>query len=210
MTDILEPFDHTFPCTEFPHALFYEWDNVLRFELGGEDVPTSRPLKRFNQAMHRAHAVAEVLFQKTEALWLLTSYYGEKPNPKKRLKPLKHCGLEPAKTVHLGAVAQNDTDYFTEFGRDHFRFWDAIQLTEKSQLHEVLWLTLAAELGIRPRLTTDVYFVDFDHNLVLHPYDDRGMDVADVTKEALRPAFRDFGPWILEWNRPEIQAHFET
>ncbi|MCP4823297.1 MAG: DUF3885 domain-containing protein [Shimia sp.] len=74
----------------------------------------------------------------------------------------------------------------------------------------MLWLTLAAELGIRPRLTTDVYFVDFDHNLVLNPYDDRGMDVADVTKEALRPAFRDFGLWILEWNRPEIQAHFET
>ncbi|MCP4823296.1 MAG: hypothetical protein GY892_04180 [Shimia sp.] len=104
MTDILEPFDHTFPCTEFPHALFYEWDNVLRFELGGEDVPTSRPLKRFNQAMHRAHAVAEVLFQKTEALWLLTSYYGEKPNPKKRLKPLNTVALSPPKPSILGPL----------------------------------------------------------------------------------------------------------
>lgn len=209
MTDIFAPFDHAFPCTEFPHALFYEWDHVLRFELGGEEVPTSRPLKRFNQAIERASAVAEALFQYSEAIWLLTSYYGEEPRLKKSLKPLRHCGLDPATVIHLGTVAQHDTDYIAEFGCDQFRFWDAIQLTEKSQLQEVLWLALGAELGIRPRLVTDVYFVDFAQNLVLHPYDDRGMDVAATTKDALIPLYHTFGDWLLEWNRPEIQAHFD-
>lgn len=209
MTNILAPFDHAFPCTAFPHALFYEWEHTLRFELGGEDVPTARPLKRFNQALHRAHTIAEALFKDTEDLWLLTSYYGEKPRFKKHLKPLKHCGLAPANVIHLGAVAQHDTDYIAEFGCDQFRFWDTIQLTEKSQLQEVLWLALGAELGIRPRLVTDVYFVDFAQNLVLHPYDDRGMDVAATNKDALIPLYHTFGDWLLEWNRPEIQAHFD-
>ncbi len=208
MTNILAPFDHAFPCTAFPHALFYEWDHTLRFELGGEDVPTARPLKRFNQALHRASAVAEALFKDTDTLWLLTSYYGTKRRTKKYLKPLKHCGLPWKTFTHLGAIAQNDPDFIADFSCDQYRFWDAIQLTERSQLHEVLWLVMGAELGIRPNLRTDAYFVDFKQNLILHPYDDRGMDVAAVSKDALHPLYRSFEAWILEWNRPEIQAHF--
>ncbi|MFY0617378.1 DUF3885 domain-containing protein [Shimia sp.] len=208
MTNILAPFDHKFPCTEFPHALFYEWDHVLRFELGGEDVPTSRPLKRFNQALERANTVADALFKETETLWLLTSYYGETPRPKKRLKPLRHCGLALADFTHLGAVAQNDTDHIEDCGSDIHRYWDATQLTEHSQRQEVLWLTLGAELGIRPRLSTDVFLVDFAQNLVLHPYDDRGMDVAATDNNALRPLYQRFGTWLLEWNRPEMHDQF--
>ncbi|WP_412552238.1 DUF3885 domain-containing protein [Shimia sp. MIT1388] len=208
MTDIFAPFDHAFPCTEFPHALFYEWDHALRFELGGEDVPTSRPLKRFNQAIERASAVAEALFQRSEAIWLLTCYYGEEPRPKKYLKPLKHCGLHRKDFTHLGKVAQTDPDVVADFDTDQYRFWDAIQLTEKSQLQEVLWLVLGAELGIKPDLRTDAYFVDFQQSLVLHPYDDRGMDVAATPKDALIPLYHTFGDWLLEWNRPEMTASF--
>ncbi|SMP27315.1 DUF3885 domain-containing protein [Shimia sagamensis] len=210
MTDIFAPFDHAFPCTEFSHALFFDWDHALRFELGGEGVPTTRALKRFNQALHRASTVAAALFQNTEELWLLTSYYGEKPRTKKRLKQLRHCGLDPANITHLGAVAQIDEDYIAEFGCDQFRFWDAFQLTEKSQLQEVLWLTLGAELGVHPRLTMDVYFVDFAQNLVLHPYDDRGMDVVAINKDALLPLYQRFGDWLLEWNRPEMRSNFDA
>ncbi len=208
MTNILKSFDHGFPFTEFPHALFYEVDHALRFELGGENVPTSRPIKRFNQALQRACTVAEAVFKNTNDLWLLTSYYGEKSRPQRRLKPLEICGLSPKDFVHLGAVAQHDADYSAEFGCGEFRFWDAVQLIDKTQLQEVLWLTLGAELGIRPSLSIDVYFVDFAQNLALHPYDDRGMDLAATTKSSLQSYYQAFNGWILDFNKPEIDARF--
>ncbi|WP_417837943.1 hypothetical protein [Tritonibacter scottomollicae] len=125
--NILGSLPQVFPCTDFSHNLFRDWDHCLRFELGGDDVSDSLCLRRFIQAFERADAVASWLFRDTEELWLLSSDYGDEKPRKKRLKPYKKTTLRPSDFQYLGKVFQEDSDDFTG---DIYRHWDATILKE--------------------------------------------------------------------------------
>lgn len=204
--NILGSFSPVFPCTDFSHNLFRDWDHCLRFELGGDDVSDSLCLRRFIQAFERADAVASWLFRDTEELWLLSSDYGDEKARKKRLKPYKKTPLRPSDFQYLGKVFQEDLDDFTG---DIYRHWDATILKERWQLREVLWLTLGAEVGVRPTVSADIYVVDFARGLVLHPYDDSGMDVSATRKETLVPLYQEYHDWLQTFRIDEMRAAFE-
>jgi len=206
--DILGSFPQVFPCTSFSHNLFHDWEHCLRFELGGDDVPYSFRLRRFIQAFERADAVASWLFRDTEKLWLLSSFHGAKKPRKKRLKPYRASSLMPTDFQYLGKVFQDEVS--DDFNGDVYRHWDATILTERAQLREVLWLTLGAEVSVEPTLPADIYIVDFARGLVLHPYDDRGMDVAATRKETLAPLYREYHDWLQKLRIDEMRAAFEN
>lgn len=210
MTDVLDPFEHSFNCSEFPHDVFYQFQYALRFELGGEGVSTARPVKRFIQAFDRGKSVAAELFDGSQAVWMLTSEYcGAEPR-RKRLKPYKCCGLKRKDFQYLGAISQRGNPHFDEEDGEVFRHWDAVELADQAQLNELLWLSLGVELGIQPASSASIYFVDFPRGLVLHPYDDRGMDVAAVRKEDLSSLYYARKDWLLEYDMERMQALFEV
>ena len=53
----------TFGLNAYPHALFYEFEVALRFELGGEEFGMNQPIRRFLQAHQRASTIAETAFK---------------------------------------------------------------------------------------------------------------------------------------------------
>ncbi|MFV1528941.1 MULTISPECIES: DUF3885 domain-containing protein [unclassified Phaeobacter] len=209
MEEFIQRFESDFTLAEFPHGMFYKFDIGLRFELGGEGSPTSRPLKRFAQAFSRADAVSSSLFNKSSSLWLLSSTYGTERPAKRRLKPYKLCGLTKSSFEYLGATPQKDSDHVDAPGSDLFRHWDVAKLVDKEQLREVLWLTLGSELGIKPTVHADTYIVDFEKSIALHPYDDRGMDVVSMDKENLAHLYDDHKSWLLEHDASRMKAVFE-
>ena len=209
MEEFIQQFGSKFTLTEFPHAIFYEFDIGLRFELGGEENPTARPLRRFAQAFSRADAVSSAVFENSSSLWLLSYTYGTELPAKKRLKPYKICGLSKSSFEYLGATPQHDNDHIDAFGSDLYRHCDAAKLVDKAQLQEVLWLTLGSELGIRPTVHAGIYIVDFDRSIALHPYDDRGMDVVSMDKESLAHLYDKHRSWLLEHDVPKMKATFE-
>ncbi|MFP3382337.1 DUF3885 domain-containing protein [Tritonibacter sp. SIMBA_163] len=73
----------------------------------------------------------------------------------------------------------------------------------------MLWLTLGAEMGVRPTVSADIYVVDFARGLVLHPYDDRGMDVAGTQKGTLVPLYQEYHDWLQTFRIDEMRAAFE-
>lgn len=208
MIDPKKEIESAFGCTELPRGLFYEFEAALRFELGGEDVSTKRPIKRFIQAFERANAVAADLFAQS-SVWLLSSTFGEASPPKKHLKPFKTIGLSRNDFTDLGAVAQNDADHIQEFGKDLYRHWAGTLLDGPDLIKEALWLALGSELGIRPAANASLYFVDFENQIVLHPYDDRGMDVIATRGEALSDLYRSRHSWLLEYDMARMRVVFE-
>jgi len=210
MTDLLQRFGSGFRCHEFPHAIYYAFEHALRFELGPEETPSSRPIKRFIHGFHRANAVSETIFKNSEQLWLLSATYGKEKPKKSRLKPYKKCGIQRASFSYLGATAQEDEDYIKASGSDLYRHWDAVELTDHDQLKEILWLALGREIGIRPTTEASIYIADFQNNIVLHPYDDRGMDVAALKRQTLQHAYDTHKEWLLAYDLPKMQSHFEN
>lgn len=74
----------------------------------------------------------------------------------------------------------------------------------------ILLALVNTDFGSRrqPSLHGECYFINHTKGLVLLLYDDRGMDVVALKKEALQNLYKSHNEWILERNRGlKIQLH---
>ncbi len=183
--------------------MFYHFEYALRIELGGERFGADRPIRRFLQAHERANVISQSLFENSSEIFLLLSTYGRKNPDRKRLTPLRLCGMKRNEFKYVGGTPQRDQDHIAEFGADLYRHWDIAEVKDKQSISDILWMGIASELAITPSFRgTLAYLVDVSSGLVLHVYDDRGMDVAAMANEPLKGLFRTYRDWMLEHDSP--------
>lgn len=208
-TDIIGRFGGEFTCRVFPHAMFYEFEIGLRFELADDFVSGRMPIKRFIQAFERARKISASLFGNANSLWVLVATYGDDKPDKGRLKPFEFCDIGSDKFQYLGSVAHCDSDHVESFGSDVYRHWDALKLDGYDRLDEVLWLALGRELGLQPSVMSEIYIVDFENSVALHPYDDRGMDVVAMDVNVLKVLYAEYYSWLLKYDLKRMQTTFD-
>lgn len=210
MNNVFSQIQEKFGVQEVPEGMFYAFEFALRFDLGGEDFDSDRPLLRFARAFERADAIAQsVLCNASEIILLLSTYGVEKPE-KARLKPLKSCGMKRSAFEHVWKTAQQDTDHIAECGYDLFRHWDIARLKNKPSVPEILWLSVARDLRIKPALGrySSAYLVDIANGLIVHAYDYRGMDVVALRKSSLSPLFSSHHDWLLDYDLARMEKTF--
>jgi len=49
---------------------------------------------------------------------------------------------------------------------------------------------------------------DIDNHVMLHLYDDRGLDIVAESKAALLPIYHKLNPWILDFDHKKIDDIF--
>lgn len=206
MTKIQEQFGFQKP----PHGLFYSFDRALRFELGGEGFGSDRPIRRFVQAHERANTISQTLFENSSEVFVLLSSYGTEKPKKKRLKSLKLCGIKRREIQYLCREPQQDAEHIAAFGNDIFRHWEVAKLEDRRAISEILWLGIASEMAIEPsfRGSLSAYLVDLSNGLMLHVYDDRGMDIIATNEVPLKKLFTTYRSWLLEYDLPQMPAMF--
>jgi hypothetical protein len=210
MQDIVVKIQEQFGEDELPHGLFYCFDQALRFELGGEEFGIDRPMRRFLQAHGRSEAIAQTFFENSSEIHVLLSSYGTEQPKKKRFRPFKRCGIKRSRFKHFSKTPQHDDWHIAEFGSDRFRHWDIAKLEDKKTVSEIIWLAIASEMAVEPKLdgSSSAYLLDVSRGLLLHVYDDRGMDIVASEAAPLRELFRKFKPWLLEHDLPSMSAKF--
>ena len=209
MKHVLTQIQKKFGIREFPHAMFYEFEYALRFDLGGSKFGTNRPMRRFLHALERANAISQTLFETSSEIYLLLSSYGEAQPNKRRFEPFQNCGLAHSEFNYLGKTPQNDEDHKAEFNTDLFRHWDSARLNDKQVITEILWLCIAPEIGVRPCIdNSNAYLVDIDNGIALHVYDDRGMDIVSMGKEPMLEIFKEYREWLLNYDLDQMTATF--
>lgn len=209
---LIKTIEAAFGWHGFPHGMFYQSQFGLRFDLGGDrDVG---PL-RFLQALDRARAIATALFSRSETLIAVVSIYGDERTTRRQLAALRQ--LERIGFTHqfgsAAKVAQNDQEHIAEFGSDLYRHWYAAQFTtDDSSVSALLWASIAREMDIRPkaRCADTIHLVDVRQRLALTAYDDRGMDVIGPSAPSLASLYNQFNPWLLDYDRAEMDAKFST
>ncbi|MFT3690471.1 DUF3885 domain-containing protein [Paenirhodobacter sp.] len=196
----------------FPDSLFYEAKYALRFDLGGE-MP-SHPL-RFLRAMDRAREVAATVFEQSLNLTAIVCYYdGERRSSRaaSSFKALAQIGFQ-AEFSKPERIPLNDRDYIAEFGEDLCAYWCSAEMKRSCEDRDaLLWACTAREIGIFPkaRWLSRIYIVDFDRGVVLNVYDDRGMDLAALDPDKLRPAYHAFSEWLLDHDRERMIMTFKS
>jgi hypothetical protein len=61
----------------------------------------------------------------------------------------------------------------------------------------------------RPAISSRVYFINPASNVILHMYDDRGLDVIARNKRALDALYHAFNGWLLDYDRARMEQAFE-
>jgi hypothetical protein len=100
-----------------------------------------------------------------------------------------------------------------EFGGDLFRYWYAVQFTsDEASISALLWASLSREMAIEPKVRgiATIHIADFQRRLALTAYDDRGMDVVGPSAPALSTLYQKFNPWLLDYDRAEMDAKFSS
>jgi hypothetical protein len=207
----LQRLAQTFGWDDFPQPLFYQCPFALRFELGGnhEMGPT-----RFLQAMDRARSVASMIFAETENLTVAVPFVGRRANtpvPARLRRALKSTGFSGKIGAGKRMEPRDEDDEMTDVACGYHRFLCALDThNSPDQIAPFIWAAIANEMPIAPHFAcmSQNYIMDLGRGIVLHAYDDRGMDLIAISAELLRPCYEQFNEWLLDCDRVQMDTKF--
>lgn len=185
-------------------------DVRLRFELGGEEFDnTVQPVPRFLQAHRRASTVADALFR--ESCIGVVAWNGSLPNPaglpdevEDGFVALQSTGFHAPQTSEWQAVLYPDLG-------DEADVWDLRSYDlglDKIARDTLLWHAVALEMPIYPSAPVVAFLIDPSTSVMLHVYDDRGMDVSAYDAAKLHGLYSGFADWLLDHDRERMTKLF--
>jgi hypothetical protein len=181
-----------FSRVDFGGDLFGQWPVGIRFEIGTEQVS-------------RATKLYEFTFAKVEDLILVSQdWKGGKEIAGRSFPLFKTPGIFPTELVELltlDVFPLEETNYRLTWMRISPLAFDAERMFQAIANRE--------QLG-SPKIRSGVYVIDPNNELIMHMYDDRGLDVIAVELDTLRPLFETFGDWVLDNQRHKIEFRFQS
>ncbi|MEW4283135.1 DUF3885 domain-containing protein [Priestia koreensis] len=200
-----------FPGLELVPPLFYNGDIGIRFELGVNDESSNcrEGSTYLKEVDHRAITLFETLHPQEENLVLVVNIYDYRAF--KRNLRLFASFIKSRKVLYQLKHTQI-RDVFTEKDEETEHKTHRFILSCKTKDIRYQKLTKAIcrqDLGIRPSMKHDVFFIHQKNHTIFHVYDDRGCDVVAASTEAIRPLYENDQSWILDYDRAEIDATFK-
>ena len=85
-------------------------------------------------------------------------------------------------------------------------FWDL----KKSiiPIDKVFREIILGDIGGLSEFVSSIYVFDIENHVMLHLYDDRGLDIVAYDKASLIPIYNKLNKWILEYDRKQIDKMF--
>lgn len=81
---------------------------------------------------------------------------------------------------------------------------------KKIKYTELLKAIANQDLGYKPAVIDEVYFINTDTNIIYHLYDDRGLDLISNNKASLEKLYIKYNSWILDYDRDRINNLFRV
>lgn len=190
--------------------IFYECPTALRFETGDPTLDiflneTELNPKYLRSALWRASFLYEKTAPFDTLLWILYRTADLDTDVTAIIE--RFCTL-----THLPAPAEvYEQSVTTAEGEPMTRillFWDMEQtMPQISALLEAIMSCDFKNLGFR-ELSSAVFFFDTKRQLLFHPYDDRGLDVAAETPDAIRFLYEECKNWLLAYDLERMKQIF--
>lgn len=182
------------------HPIFYNSNYGIRFEIGVGDVygNDGTPGKEYvENALTRAITIYNNGIKHPELL--MWEVYTQKDKEKQDLKSLFMEKIAPVlpEEEFLKAVKIDGNNFQqTQF------FWNLrkSEIPMDSMFREII----LGDLGGLQELASSVYLFDTKNHVMLHLYDDRGLDIVAHDKNTLMPLFQELNAWILDYDRKQI------
>jgi hypothetical protein len=192
-----------FGADAFALACFYANEPALRFELSRD----GHRLEQFAQAWDRARPIVDHAFgDSAELVVVLSSFDGGSPMAARTLfRSLRALGVRMGRPRAWWTEPHAD-----EWTREPETRRFVAFTSGREALHRLLWGALAADLGIRPRLDGQLFVADPARGIVVHPYDDRGMDLVGPNRVLLADLYHRFNDALLDYDRARMDGFFAS
>lgn len=185
-------------------ALFYNFPGGLRFELseGGS------PLDQVLLALRKATVICNEVFSGEE--WILLHLQAFAPVSRFRLRTklreLQLAGIliPRVRDVWMEKAEDNETEDDDDDGH-----WISCAFeVPVAKLQNLLWCAFTADFGpLHPNPNCRVYLINTNKGILVHPYDDRGMDVISQSTSTLAELYERHYDLLLDY---DIEVMRET
>ncbi|MEK6992119.1 DUF3885 domain-containing protein [Paenibacillus sp. FSL K6-1566] len=188
-----------FPGLSLRTGIFNSWSYGIRFELGD---PTMNDIDHdlyMNQVYLRAVSVFKHLFPLNDEIYLCAYVLNEDSIKIQKVNFFKKY----VKTKELLKKLSFTDDYDSEYDLKYKTFCLKCKVSDVKYLN-LIKAICNRDMGIKPIIKHDIFFVNINREVILQIYDDRGCDVIYTTKQGLQGVYKDFNNWILQYDRIEI------
>jgi len=198
--EILGPFDlpqfmfSHFPCVDFGGNLFGQWPVGIRFEIGREQVSRATELHEF------------IFGEEDDCILVSQDWTSDDMDIRAdRVTPLfltpgVFPNASPSRFQTIEVSPFDETPYRLNWARLPLNAFNAAQMFQA---------VANRERGGAPSIGSGVYTIDDRKKLIMHMYDDRGLDVIAADPSTLVPLYARFGCWILANQRGKIDLRFK-
>jgi len=191
----------------------------LRFELG--DTLGNGSKERVDQSTYRAKTIFEEFFKLDDDAWLLIvsrRYKGDikelfSPTDgylKKQIKKfssLKMLSRENTIEEFDEALNEDGVMEVTNFTTTHIQ--EVVCQSVGEIAYENIFHGIAnLEMGFDPSIGETVYIINKRTNVVFYMYDDRGCLVFANLRETLKPIYKKYNDWLVDYHRETFDGLF--
>jgi hypothetical protein len=186
-------------------ALFYNFPVGLRFELseGGS------PLDEVLVALRKATIICDDVFAGDELILLHLQAFAPPSRFRLRAKirELRLAGIVIPKV--RDAWLEKDED--EGWDDDDDRYWiNCAFEVPAAKLQNLLWCAFTTDFGpLRPNPNCRVYLLNTNKGIVVHPYDDRGMDIISQSTSALAGLYERHNDLLLDYDIEAMRKTFD-
>lgn len=191
----------------YRHALFYNYPDGLRFKLseGGH------PLDQVLVALGKATVICADIFDSDDLMLVHLQKFAPPGRYQLRstLRELDLAGvtIPPKRDIWL---AKEEEDSCVESGDEGFWINIAFELPV-AKLQNLLWCALAGDFGpLRPNPRCLVYLLNIEKEMIVHPYDDRGMDIIGGEFSLLRDLYKKHNACLLDYDLEVMNRTFSS
>lgn len=189
----------------YRHALFYNFPGGLRFELSEGGGPLDQVLTALRKALV---ICADVFAQEASIHIHLQKYYpSSRFQLRHTLRELELAGLSIPRCREIWAeqVPSGEQD-----AGDGAEFWINLAFElPKAKLQNLLWCAFTSDFPqLHPNPRCLVYLISPEQGIIVHPYDDRGMDVVGGKRAPLRKLYHEHKRWLLDYDIETMDRTF--
>jgi hypothetical protein len=186
----------------YRHALFYNFPGGLRFELseGGS------ALDQVLTALRKSTAICEDALGHGGFVVHLKRFVGAtRFELRDTLRELNLAGISIPRLRSAWVETNEDDDW-----GDGYWVNCAFEV-HASKLQNLLWCALVTDFQpVRPNPHCLIYLINAENGVLIHPYDDRGMDVICKTPLLLKKLHEKHNPWLLDYDRAAMDQSFKS
>lgn len=197
--------------------LFYSNDYGLRFELGPPELGVWANFDKrkvntayFERALETAISIFEAVFAPTDEISIVYQIFSDGRSKIQKgnylFKQIKDLEKRTVTfTRHRDLYAQD-----LEYQCQHWRRVTISNIrVEDVNANNILLSLINTDFSFRkPSVRGECFFLNHTKGIVLNPYDDRGMDVVALQKNALQALYKSHHANILKRNRAQVDRVF--